>query len=59
MSWQLPTMVHIPLIADSLGKKLSKRFGALSILEYKERGYLPEALRNCMVKLDGAIKMKK
>ena len=46
-----PTYAHIPLILDQDGKKLSKRHGAASVLEYRERGYLPEALLNYLVRL--------
>ncbi len=46
-----PEYYHIPLILDSDGKKLSKRHGAASVLEYREQGYLPEALLNYLVRL--------
>ena len=46
-----PKYAHIPLILDSDGKKLSKRHGAASVLEYREQGYLPEALLNYLVRL--------
>ena len=46
-----PKYAHIPLILDSDGKKLSKRHGAAGVLEYKDRGYLPEALLNYLVRL--------
>ena len=46
-----PKYAHIPLILDSDGKKLSKRHGAASVLDYKERGFLPEALLNYLVRL--------
>ncbi len=41
-----PQYVHIPLILSSDKSKLSKRHGALSVLEYKNLGYLPEAIIN-------------
>ena len=46
-----PKYAHIPLILDPEGKKLSKRHGAASVLEYREQGYLPEALLNYLVRL--------
>ena len=46
-----PTYAHIPLILDPEGKKLSKRHGAASVLEYRDQGYLPEALLNYLVRL--------
>ena len=46
-----PKYAHIPLILDPDGKKLSKRHGAASVLEYREQGYLPEALLNYLVRL--------
>ena len=46
-----PKYAHISLILDSDGRKLSKRHGAASVLEYRDRGYLPEALLNYLVRL--------
>ena len=46
-----PEYAHVPLILDPEGKKLSKRAGAASVLEYREQGYLPEALLNYLVRL--------
>ena len=43
-----PQYAHIPLILAPDRSKLSKRHGALSVLEYRERGYLPEAVVNFM-----------
>lgn len=56
MGWRPPHMVHIPLILDDKGHKLSKRHGAVSILEYKNLGYLPNALRNYILKLGWSYK---
>ncbi len=39
-----PTFAHLPLILGEDKKRLSKRHGAVSVLEYRERGYLPEAM---------------
>lgn len=49
--WETPTFCHIPLINGSDGKKLSKRHGAMGVSEYEEMGYLPEALRNYLLRL--------
>src|SRR5580698_9764483 len=42
--WELPRFAHIPLIHGGDGAKLSKRHGAVSVLEFREQGFLPEAL---------------
>jgi len=42
----VPYFAHLPLILGSDKKRLSKRHGAVSVLEYKNKGYLPEALFN-------------
>lgn len=47
----IPSFAHIPMIAGEDGKKLSKRHGAVSVLYYKEHGYLPQALINYLVRL--------
>ncbi len=49
--WQVPIMVHIPLIHGPDGAKLSKRHGALGINAYQEMGYLPEAINNYLLRL--------
>src|SRR3712207_1675703 len=46
-----PVYAHIPLIYGPDGKKLSKRHGAASVQELRERGYLPEAVRNYLALL--------
>ncbi|QJA06094.1 glutamate--tRNA ligase [Thermosulfurimonas marina] len=46
-----PQFAHVPMILGPDGQRLSKRHGARSILEYREEGYLPQALRNYMVRL--------
>ena len=51
LGWQVPVMAHIPLIHGPDGSKLSKRHGALGIDAYRAMGYLPEALRNYLVRL--------
>ncbi len=49
--WDLPKFYHVPMILNPQGKKLSKRDGALDVMEYKREGYLPEALLNFLVRL--------
>lgn len=52
MDWDLPEFAHIPLIHGADGAKLSKRHGALGVEAYRdEMGYLPEALRNYLLRL--------
>ncbi|MEM8587697.1 MAG: glutamate--tRNA ligase [Pseudomonadota bacterium] len=46
-----PVFAHIPLIHGPDGAKLSKRHGALGIEAYRDMGYLPEALRNYLLRL--------
>jgi glutamyl-tRNA synthetase len=51
LGWHVPVMAHIPLIHGADGAKLSKRHGALGADAYRAMGYLPEALRNYLVRL--------
>ena len=51
LNWELPKYVHVPLILGKDKSKLSKRHGAESALEYKEKGYLPEAVLNFLALL--------
>ncbi|WP_108659334.1 glutamate--tRNA ligase [Acuticoccus kandeliae] len=51
LGWDVPEMAHIPLIHGPDGAKLSKRHGALGVDAYRAMGYLPEALRNYLVRL--------
>lgn len=46
-----PSYAHVPMILGSDGKRLSKRHGAVSVMQYREEGYLPEALLNYLVRL--------
>ncbi len=48
---QPPRFAHVPMILGPDGSKLSKRHGAVSVLEYRQEGYLPEALLNFLVRL--------
>ncbi|WP_371186063.1 glutamate--tRNA ligase [Thalassotalea maritima] len=47
----LPQYAHIPMILGDDGKRLSKRHGAVSVMQYRDEGYLPEALLNYLVRL--------
>lgn len=47
----LPVYAHLPMILGSDGKKLSKRTGAANILQYRDEGYLKDAVLNYLVKL--------
>jgi glutamyl-tRNA synthetase, bacterial family len=49
--WDVPTFAHIPLIHGPDGAKLSKRHGALGVDAYRDMGYLPEAVRNYLLRL--------
>jgi glutamyl-tRNA synthetase len=51
MGWEIPKFAHIPLIHGADGTKLSKRHGAVSVLEFREQGYLPEAVCNYLLRL--------
>jgi glutamyl-tRNA synthetase len=48
---QIPNYAHIPMILGPDGKKLSKRDGAASVLQYRDDGYLPAAVLNYLVRL--------
>lgn len=47
----LPEYAHVAMILGDDGKKLSKRHGAVSVTEYRDNGYLPEAVINYLVRL--------
>lgn len=51
MDWQIPEYAHLPLILGPDGAKLSKRHGATGVAEYANMGYLPEAMRNYLLRL--------
>ncbi|GAB6067851.1 glutamate--tRNA ligase [Methylothermus subterraneus] len=51
---QPPRYAHVPMILGEDGARLSKRHGAVSVLEYRDQGYLPEALLNYLVRLGWA-----
>ena len=46
-----PVYAHVPMILGADGAKLSKRHGAVSVLQYQEQGYLPDALLNYLARL--------
>lgn len=51
LGWKQPVYAHLPLILGPDGAKLSKRHGAASVEEFREMGYLPEALKNYLLRL--------
>jgi len=46
-----PQFAHVPMILGGDGKRLSKRHGAVSVMQYRDEGYLPQALLNYLVRL--------
>lgn len=54
MGWDIPVFAHVPLIHGPNGGKLSKRDGAQSVGEYRELGYLAEAMNNYLLRLGWA-----
>jgi len=48
---ELPRYAHLPMILGDDGARLSKRHGAVSVMQYRDEGYLPEALLNYLVRL--------
>ncbi len=46
-----PSYAHVPMILGEDGKRLSKRHGAVSVMQYRDDGYLPQALLNYLVRL--------
>ena len=54
MNAEIPTYAHLPMILGEDGKKLSKRHGAVNVLEFKKQGILPQALLNYIVRLGWA-----
>jgi glutamyl-tRNA synthetase len=51
LDWSVPEFAHVPLIHDESGKKMSKRRGTVAVDAYRDMGYLPEALRNYLMRL--------
>ena len=54
MDWDLPRFGHLPLIHGADGAKLSKRHGAVGLLDFRDDGYLPEALCNHLLRMGWA-----
>ena len=48
---ELPQFAHVPMILGADGERLSKRHGAVSVVQYRDEGYLPEALVNYLARL--------
>lgn len=51
MGKEPPQYAHVPMILGDDGARLSKRHGAVSVMDYRDKGYLPEALLNYLVRL--------
>ena len=51
MGWTRPAFAHVPLIHGADGAKLSKRHGAVGVLEWRDQGILPEAALNALLRL--------
>jgi len=51
LGYPVPTFAHFPMILGADGKRLSKRHGATNVIDYREAGYLPQALVNYLVRL--------
>jgi len=51
LGYDVPEFAHVPMILGADKKRLSKRHGATSVMEYKAMGYLPEAMVNYLVRL--------
>jgi glutamyl-tRNA synthetase len=54
MDWDLPAFGHMPLIHGADGAKLSKRHGAVNLLDFRDDGFLPEAMFNFLLRLGWA-----
>ena len=51
MNWKVPQYAHIPLIHGEDGTKLSKRHGAVNLIDLKKKGYLPDSIINNLILL--------
>lgn len=51
LGFPIPNFYHVPMILNPQGHKLSKRDGAMGVMDYKKDGYLPEAILNFLVRL--------
>lgn len=59
LGWRVPVFAHVPNVMGTDGKKLSKRRGAKSVLDFKMEGYLPQALLNYLMLLGWSPKNDK
>lgn len=59
LNWDSPVYCHLPIILGSDGKKLSKRHGSTSLLQFRKEGYIPEAIINYISLLGWAYDDKK
>ena len=55
LDYEMPQLAHLPMILGPDRSKLSKRHGAVSITEYREQGYLPEAMVNFLALLGWSL----
>ncbi len=51
LNFKIPKFFHVPMILNPQGHKLSKRDGAMNVMEYQSMGYLPQALLNFLIRL--------
>ncbi len=49
--WEIPEFAHLPLIHSADGQKMSKRYGAVAVENYRDMGFLPSAIKNYLLKL--------
>ncbi len=56
LKWDPPEFAHIPLIHNSVGEKLSKRDGKSNLLDFKQEGFLPDAMLNYIARLGWSYK---
>lgn len=56
LNMRIPKYVHLPVILGNNGKKLSKRNGAMHIMQYRDAGFLPESLLNYLIRLGWSYK---
>ena len=56
LNWDPPEFAHIPLIHNSVGEKLSKRDGKSNLLDFKQEGFLPDAMLNYIARLGWSYK---
>ena len=56
---RLPQFAHVPMILGQDGERLSKRHGAVSVMQYRDDGYLPEALVNYLARLGGRTETRR